>query len=123
MSSLRLEVAPRGKPFRGLPQELSISAESSAAQIYDALATKTKASVHRIRITKGSDGAAIPNSLDTTVKATGLLDGSKIVVKDLGMLDICSTTQLNITNSFKVLSWDGNSSFSSNTSVQSSSIR
>ena len=94
MSSLRFEVAPRGKPFKGLPQELTVSSESSAAQIYDALAVKTKSTVHRIRITKGSDGAVIPNSSETSISETGLLDGSKIVVKDLGMSSSLDTSRI-----------------------------
>lgn len=110
MSSLTLEVSPRGKPLKGLPQDLTVSSQSSAAQVYDAIAAKTKASVHRIRITKGSDGAVLPNSSDTTIRDTGLLDGSKIVVKDLGELRSKAGLPNNSNFIAQAHNWAGNSS-------------
>ncbi|KAF2760620.1 enoyl reductase [Pseudovirgaria hyperparasitica] len=81
---LSLAVRPRGKPIRGLPEETNISASDTAEQLYKKIAAESKFSIHRLRITKGSDGAAIPNSKDVTVHDTGLRDQSTINVKDLG---------------------------------------
>jgi len=40
--------------------------------------------VHRLRITKGSDGSLVPNDKNTTIESTGLRNGSNVTVKDLG---------------------------------------
>jgi len=40
--------------------------------------------VHRLRITKGSDGSLVPNDKNTTIESTGLRNDSNVMVKDLG---------------------------------------
>jgi very-long-chain enoyl-CoA reductase len=82
--TLTLQVRPRGKPIRKLPEELSTSSTTTAATLYSQLANSTSYSVHQLRITKGSDGSVIPNSKDTTLSSLGLRDQSQIMVKDLG---------------------------------------
>ena len=81
---LSLTVYPRGKPLSGLPGETSLPRAAPASEIYQKLAAASGASIHRIRVTKGSDGQLVPNSTDVSILQTGLLDGSKIFVKDLG---------------------------------------
>jgi very-long-chain enoyl-CoA reductase len=81
---LTLQVRPRGKPIRKLPEEVSTSSTTTAATLYSQLANGTSYSVHQLRITKGSDGSVIPNSNDTTLSSLGLRDQSQIMVKDLG---------------------------------------
>lgn len=44
----------------------------------------SKLSIHRLRITKGSDGKAVPSSEDVSINSTGLRDQSTVYVKDLG---------------------------------------
>ena len=81
---LTLKIRPRGKPIRKLPEELSTSSSTTTAAIYSQLATTTSYSVHQLRITKGSDGAFIPNDKSMTLSSLGLRDQSQIMVKDLG---------------------------------------
>ncbi|KAI9777324.1 MAG: 3-oxo-5a-steroid 4- dehydrogenase [Geoglossum umbratile] len=81
---ITLAVKPRGKPIDSLPEELEAPKSGSAAQLYQSLASKSRISVHRLRITKGIDGSYIPNSKDVTLGRTGLRDQSVIFVKDLG---------------------------------------
>lgn len=45
-------------------------------------------SVYRLRVTKGSDGQLVPNSKDVMISRTGLMNGSKVYVKDLGENDL-----------------------------------
>lgn len=48
------------------------------------IAQASGASIHRLRITKGSDRSVVPNAKNTTIKDTGLKESSVIHVKDLG---------------------------------------
>ncbi|KAI9869440.1 MAG: 3-oxo-5a-steroid 4- dehydrogenase [Trichoglossum hirsutum] len=81
---ITLSVKPRGKPIKNLPEEFEVAPEGSAAQLYQALASKSRFPDHRLRITKGIDGSYIPNSQDVTIHRTGLREQSVIYVKDLG---------------------------------------
>ncbi|MCJ1368287.1 3-oxo-5a-steroid 4- dehydrogenase [Acarospora aff. strigata] len=83
-SSVALVVRPRGKPVRKLPEETTVALSGSAADLYRRLAAETGLSVHRLRITKGSDGSLIPNAKDVTLDRTGLREQSTVYVKDLG---------------------------------------
>ncbi|KAL8716901.1 MAG: hypothetical protein Q9225_005802, partial [Loekoesia sp. 1 TL-2023] len=71
------------KPLRKLPQELSLSPTGTSSDLYTQLASSSKTLVHRLRITKGSDGTHIPNTTSLLISDTGLRDGSTIYVKDL----------------------------------------
>lgn len=55
-----------------------------AGQIHQKIADASRFSIHRLRVTKGSDGTPIANSKETTVHDTGLRNKSAIDVKDLG---------------------------------------
>ncbi|EON68058.1 hypothetical protein W97_07206 [Coniosporium apollinis CBS 100218] len=81
---VKLVVRPRGKPIRNLPEETTLALLDSTADLYKRIAESSGTSVHRLRITKGSDGSLIPNSKGVTIDRTGLRDQSKIDVKDLG---------------------------------------
>lgn len=76
-----------GKPVKKLPEEVSLSSSGPASDLYKQIALKANTSVHRLKVTKGSDGALIPNSEDLSISSTGLRDQSTIYVKDLGALD------------------------------------
>ena len=80
-----LSVFPRGKPIKGLPEELALPKGAPTSEIYQQLASISKSSIHRLRVTKASDNQAVPNSKDTPIAQTGLLGGSKIYVKDMGI--------------------------------------
>lgn len=82
--TLTFSVRPRGKPLHKLPEELPLPSTSASSDLYNQLATSSKTSVHRLRITKGSDGTHIPNTASLPISDTGLRDGSTIYVKDLG---------------------------------------
>ncbi|KAL8707321.1 MAG: hypothetical protein Q9220_007633 [cf. Caloplaca sp. 1 TL-2023] len=82
--TLTFSVRPRGKPVKRLPEEVSLSSISTSSDLYAQLAWSSNNSVHRLRITKGSDGTLIPNTASTPISDTGLRDGSSIYVKDLG---------------------------------------
>ncbi|KAF2749193.1 synaptic glyco protein SC2 [Sporormia fimetaria CBS 119925] len=82
--TISLVVRPRGRPIKNLPQSISVRPEDSATDIFQKIAEASKFSVHRLRVTKGSDGSAIPKSRDVTVYDTGLRNKSAIDVKDLG---------------------------------------
>lgn len=73
-----------GRPIPKLPESINVSAASSPSELYGTLATKTKFSIHRLRITKGSDGSFIPNTQEISIHASGLRNDSTIYVKDLG---------------------------------------
>jgi very-long-chain enoyl-CoA reductase len=77
---------PSGRPIKGLPESITIESEAPASQIFNKIAEASKFSIHRLRVTKGSDGSGIPNAGETTVHQTGLRNKSAIDVKDLGML-------------------------------------
>ncbi|MCJ1411065.1 3-oxo-5a-steroid 4- dehydrogenase [Ptychographa xylographoides] len=85
---IQLVVSPRGKPIQTLPRESEVPRNASAADLYTTLATASRTSVHRLRVTKGSDGQLVPNSKDVLLSQTGLMNGSKIYVKDLGEVSI-----------------------------------
>ncbi|KAI4273576.1 MAG: hypothetical protein L6R38_006305 [Xanthoria sp. 2 TBL-2021] len=82
--TLTFAVRPRGKPLHKLPEELSLSSTGTSSDLYTQLASSSQTSIHRLRITKGSDGSFIPNTSSLPVSDTGLRDGSTIYVKDLG---------------------------------------
>jgi very-long-chain enoyl-CoA reductase len=73
-----------GKPIPTLPEELTISANAPTSELYTKLAQQSNFSIHRLRITKGSDGSPLQNSKDNSINSTGLRDQSTIFVKDLG---------------------------------------
>ena len=73
-----------GKPINALPETLDLTPNATTADLYIELARRTKYCVHRLRVTKGSDGSVVANSKDTTVHSTGLRDQSTVYVKDLG---------------------------------------
>ncbi|KPI43458.1 putative enoyl [Cyphellophora attinorum] len=80
---ITLQIRPRGKPIKSLPEAVSVPADATAADLYGLLSTKSRYSVHQLRVTKGSDGSHIPNGT-STVHSTGLRNDSTIYVKDLG---------------------------------------
>lgn len=84
--SLTLQLAPKGKPIKNLPLEIKLSKEATAAELYQQIAHKSRFPVYQIRVTKGSDGSLLPNDKGIPLAHTGLLEGSKIYVKDLGMV-------------------------------------
>ncbi|EER39713.1 steroid alpha reductase [Histoplasma capsulatum var. duboisii H88] len=83
-NNITLNVKSRGKRISKLPQELSINPNATGPELYNAIAVKCGLSIHRIRITKASDGTAIHNSNNATIHSTGLRNQSTIYVKDLG---------------------------------------
>lgn len=82
--SVTILVQPRGKPIKKLPKEIRIAPNASTQDLHNALAEASGYSVHRLRITKGSDRSLVPNSKNTTIQDTGLNDKSLVHVKDLG---------------------------------------
>ncbi|KAJ5202759.1 hypothetical protein N7449_004838 [Penicillium cf. viridicatum] len=79
-----LIVQPRGKPIQKLPKEIEIPLNASSEELHTALSAASGCSVHRMRITKGSDHSVVPNSINTTIEDTGMRNSSVIYVKDLG---------------------------------------
>lgn len=77
-------IYPAGKPLKSLPEDISLPYTSKACDLYSELALKSNISIHRLRVTKGSDGSLVPNSSDVSVSQTGLRDQSTVYVKDLG---------------------------------------
>ncbi len=73
-----------GKPIKNLPDQISVDLSDSGIELYKQLAKDSGSSVHRLKITKGSDGSFLPKSKDITINATGLREQSTIYVKDLG---------------------------------------
>ena len=73
-----------GKPVKKLPEEISLPNNGPTSELYNRLAFSTGTSIHRLRITKGSDGSFVPNNKDLSVNSTGLREQSTIYVKDLG---------------------------------------
>lgn len=82
--SIQITDSATGKPIRKLPKELQIGPNATTQEIYDALANASGFSVHRLRITKGSDRTVVPNSKATSVDDIGLKNQSVVHVKDLG---------------------------------------
>ena len=76
---------PPGRPIKGLPESITVDSDAPASEIFRKVASVSKFSIHRLRVTKGSDGSAIPNGAGVTVHETGLRNKSAIDVKDLGM--------------------------------------
>lgn len=58
--------------------------KAPVSNVYDSIAQKTGYSVHRLRITKGSDGSVLPNGPET-IESMGLRPKSVLYIKDLGM--------------------------------------
>lgn len=73
-----------GKPIKKLPKTLTVAPNTSGEELHNAIALASGASVHRLRITKGSDRSVVPNAKDTTINDAGLRESSVIHVKDLG---------------------------------------
>jgi hypothetical protein len=73
-----------GKPIKKLPKTITVTLSSNGEELHNAIAEASGASVHRLRITKGSDRGVIPNDKRTTMDDTGLRESSVIHVKDLG---------------------------------------
>jgi very-long-chain enoyl-CoA reductase len=80
---ITLVIQPRGKPIRKLPSEVKVGLQDSTSALYSQIAAQTNVSVHRLRITKGSDNSVVPAG-GSDVSSTGLRNKSTIVVKDLG---------------------------------------
>ncbi|KAK8198483.1 Very-long-chain enoyl-CoA reductase [Zalaria obscura] len=83
---ITLVVQSRGKPIRKLPKETSTYLQGSTFDLYHRLAAEAGCTVHRLRLTKASDGSVIPNAKDFTIERTGLKSQDTIQVKDLGKL-------------------------------------
>lgn len=81
---LTLSVRPRGKPATKLPEEVILTSNASTFDLYQEIASRAGISVHRLRITKGSDGSVVPNANSVSVHSTGLREQSTVYVKDLG---------------------------------------
>ena len=75
-----------GKPIKNLPEETYVKPDDNAHDLYLRIAAKSRFPINRLRITKASDGAAVPNARDVTVEEIGLFDQSSLFVKDLGKL-------------------------------------
>ncbi|KAJ5298912.1 Glycoside hydrolase superfamily [Penicillium atrosanguineum] len=83
-SQITLAVEPRGKPIRKLPKTITVNLDTNGEELHNSIAKVSGASVHRLRITKGSDRSVVPNDKGTTIDDTGLRESSVIHVKDLG---------------------------------------
>ena len=75
---------PSGRPIKNLPETITVSSDAPASKIFEEVAKASRFSIHRLRITKGSDSTAVNNAKDVTVYDTGLRNKSAIDVKDLG---------------------------------------
>ncbi|KAJ5669995.1 Steroid alpha reductase family protein [Penicillium maclennaniae] len=84
-SQITLAVEPRGKPIKKLPKTITVNLDTNGEELHNSIAKASGASVHRLRITKGSDRSVVPNDKGTTIDDTGLRESSVIHVKDLGM--------------------------------------
>ena len=73
-----------GKPAQKLPEDATVHVNASTADLYQIIAARAGTSVHRLRITKGSDGSLVPNAKSVSVHSTGLREQSTVYVKDLG---------------------------------------
>ena len=74
-----------GRQIKNLPETITVSADASASDIFEEISKASRFSIHRLRVTKGSDGSPINNVKDVTVHDTGLRNKSAVDVKDLGM--------------------------------------
>ncbi|KAL2835184.1 3-oxo-5-alpha-steroid 4-dehydrogenase-domain-containing protein [Aspergillus cavernicola] len=77
-------VQPRGKSIKKLPKEVQLASNASTQELYNSLAEASGYSIHRLRITKATDRALIPNSKESTIEASGLGEKSVVHIKDLG---------------------------------------
>ncbi|KAI9369253.1 3-oxo-5-alpha-steroid 4-dehydrogenase-domain-containing protein [Aspergillus egyptiacus] len=82
--TVTVAVQPRGKPIKGLPKEVQISSNATTQELYNSLAQASGYSIHRLRITKATDRALIPNSKESTIEGSGLGEKAIVHVKDLG---------------------------------------
>lgn len=64
---------------------MTVTSTGPTVELYEQLALQIGVSIHRLRVTKGSDGSFIPSSNHLLVESTGLRQQSTIYVKDLGM--------------------------------------
>ncbi|KAF2273328.1 synaptic glyco protein SC2 [Westerdykella ornata] len=83
-SPITLVVRPRGRPIRNLPETITVSPDAGTTEIFEKIADASQFSIHRLRVTKGSDGTPIPKSTEIPVHDTGLRNKSAVDVKDLG---------------------------------------
>lgn len=67
-----------------MPATVQVGLDHSGSDLYQSLAAEAGVSIHRLRVTKGSDGSLVRNARDFTVESTGLREQSIIHVKDLG---------------------------------------
>jgi len=74
--SLTINLKSRSRSIKGLPPSIDINSKSAVSELTRKISTKTGLSVHRIRLTKASDGAVV-HTLD-------LEPNSIVYVKDLG---------------------------------------
>ncbi len=80
-----------GRLAKKLPEEVSVVSTGPTSDLYQEIARKAGTSVHRLRITKGSDGNFIPSSGTLSVYNTRVREQSTIYVKDLGQLPVSHT--------------------------------
>ena len=71
-------------PIKNLPDKLVVPSTGPSSEIYQQLSASTGTSIHRIRVTKGSNGQLVPNDKNVPIQDNGLMDGSRVTVKDLG---------------------------------------
>ena len=90
-----------GKPIKHLPEQTYVKLEDNAHDLYLRIAAKSRFPINRLRITKASDGAAIPNARDVSVEDIGLFDQSSIFVKDLGRFCSDSIIAISTDNMFQ----------------------
>ncbi|KAF2718504.1 hypothetical protein K431DRAFT_287656 [Polychaeton citri CBS 116435] len=79
-----ISITPRGRKIPNLPKETSVYIQGSTNDLYHRVAAEASFSIHRLRITKASDGSLVPNDKKTTISSIGLGNGDAIQVKDLG---------------------------------------
>jgi very-long-chain enoyl-CoA reductase len=77
-----------GRPIKNLPETITVNANAPTSEIFEEIAKASKFSIHRLRVTKGSDGSPINNAGGVTVHDTGLRNKSAVDVKDLGTICI-----------------------------------
>ncbi|KAF2236510.1 hypothetical protein EV356DRAFT_530793 [Viridothelium virens] len=83
--SITLQVKPRGRPIRGLPESIRLEPTDNTAKLYEKIAAQSNYSVYRLRITTDSGGKLpVPSSRDLLLHQTSLLSHGTIFVKDLG---------------------------------------
>ncbi|KAF2727141.1 hypothetical protein EJ04DRAFT_479521 [Polyplosphaeria fusca] len=83
-NTISLVIRPRGRPIKNLVESITIERTDPASLVFQKIADASNFSIHRLRITKGSDGSPIQNTKELTVHDTGLRNRSAVDVKDLG---------------------------------------